>query len=229
LHLSRKPILLNAFSLRSSSGKNVGNGFEQNFQVEPERPVVNVFQIEADPVLEIGNLVAAADLPETGEAGLDAQAAAMRQVVETLHLVHRQRARADGVDVAPVFFRLRMNERIAVNFRGRGDEEARFFFLGEAERADLQGLDRQFEIINRAGGRGEMPDIIHRAFEKNKFGHVLLDEFEIRVAAEVRDVVHAASDKIINADDLVAARNEQVGQVRAKEAGGAGDDGRGWF
>ena len=70
------------------------------------------------------------------------------------------------------------------------------FFLGQAERlvraerADLQGLDRQFQIINRAGGRGEMPDVIHRRVQENEFGHVLLDELEIRVAAEMRDVVH---------------------------------------
>ncbi len=38
-------------------------------------------------------------------------------------------ARADGVDVAPVFLGLRMDERVAVNFRGRGDEKARALFL----------------------------------------------------------------------------------------------------
>ena len=74
-----------------------------------------------------------------------------------------------------------------------------------------------------------MPDVIHRAVEENKFRDVLLDEFEIRVAAEVRDVVHAAGDKIVNADDLVAAREQQVGEVRAEKAGGAGDDGSGLF
>ena len=108
---------------------------------------------------------------------------------ETLGLVVAA-ARADGVDVAPIFLRLRMHERVAVNFRSGGDEEARFFFLGETERlvrakrTDLERLNRQFEIINRAGGRGKMPDVIHRAFEKNKFGDVLLNEFEIRIAAE---------------------------------------------
>ena len=70
-----------------------------------------------------------------------------------------------------------------------------------------------------------MPDEIHRSLEKNKLGDVLLDEFEIRIAAEMRDVVHAAGDKIINADDPVATRQQQVGEVRAEKAGGAGDDG----
>ena len=67
-------------------------------------------------------------------------------------------ARADGVDVAPVFLRLRMHERVAVNFRGRGNQEARALFHGQAERfvcakrADLERLDREIQIIHRAGG-----------------------------------------------------------------------------
>ena len=44
---------------------------------------------------------------------------------------------------------------------------------------------------------------------------------------QVRDVVHAAGDEIVDADDLVAARQQQVRQVRAEKAGGAGDDGSG--
>ena len=39
----------------------------------------------------------------------------------------------------------------------------------------------------------------------------------------------AAGDEIVNADDLVAARQQQVGQMRPEKAGGAGDDGGGLF
>ena len=151
---------------------------------------------------------------------------------ETLGLVVTA-ARADGVDVAPVFLRLRMHQRVAVNFGSRGQQEARVFFLGQAERlvraerADLEGLNRQFQIINRAGRRREMPDVIHRAFQEQEFGDILLNELELRIAAEVRDVVHAAGDEIVYADDFVAARDQQVGEMRAEKAGGPGDDGRG--
>ena len=94
-------------------------------------------------------------------------------------------ARADGVHVAPVFLGLRMHERIAVNLRGGGDEEAGVLVLRQAERlvraerADLQRLDREFQVIHRAGRRGEMPDVIHRAVEEDELGDILLDEFEI--------------------------------------------------
>ena len=82
-------------SLCPRANKHGGDGADQDFQIEPQRPVVNVFKVKTHPVLEIGNLIAAADLPEAGEAGLDAQAAAVGQIFKTFHLVHRQRARTD--------------------------------------------------------------------------------------------------------------------------------------
>ena len=112
-------------------------------------------------------------------------------------------------------------------------QKTRALFLGEAERlvraerTDLERLNRQFQIINRAGGRREVPDVIHRLVEKEEFGDVLLDEFEVRVAGQMGNIVHRAGDKIVNADDLVAARQEQIGQVRTQKPGGAGDDGGG--
>ena len=118
-------------------------------------------------------------------------------------------ARADGADVAPVILSLRMHERIAVDFGCGRDEEASFLKFCEAkclvsaERADLHRLDGDLEVIKRAGGRSEMPDVIHRAFEKDELGHVLLDEPEIFVPAEMVDVIHAAGDKIVQPDDLV--------------------------
>ena len=65
-------------------------------------------------------------------------------------------ARPDRVDVAPVALGLRVDQRIAVDLRGRGEQEARPLGLGEpervvgAERADLERLDRQLEVVDRA-------------------------------------------------------------------------------
>src|SRR5690348_16730070 len=86
--------------LRPGAAQDGGNRAQENLEVEPERPVVNVFEVEAHPFLEVGNLVAALDLPETGEAGLDAQTAAVREIAETADLVHRQRARANEAHLA---------------------------------------------------------------------------------------------------------------------------------
>src|SRR5215813_11938594 len=71
-------------------------------------------------------------------------------------------SRANWVDVAPVIFLLRMHERVAVNFRSRGEEELRALGLRKtqrivrAQRPDLQRLNRQLQVINRAGRAGEM-------------------------------------------------------------------------
>ena len=128
-----------------------------------------------------------------------------------------------------------MDQRVAVNLGGRSQEEAGPLMFGQAERlmgaqgANFEGLDRQFQVINRAGGRSEMPDVIHRPVKKNELGYVLLDEPEMGVAGQMVDVVFGAGDEVINAYDFVAAREQQIGQVGAEEAGGAGDHGGGFY
>ena len=57
-------------------------------------------QVEADPFLEIDDLVAAADLPKAGEAGFDAEATAVGEVAEAFDFVHGQRTGADQAHVA---------------------------------------------------------------------------------------------------------------------------------
>ena len=57
-------------------------------------------------------------------------------------------ARPDRIDVAPVVFRLRMDQRIAVDLGGRGEHEAWRLLLGQAQgmdgadRPNLQCVDR---------------------------------------------------------------------------------------
>ena len=43
-------------------------------------------------------------------------------------------------------------------------------------------------------------------------------------ARQVRDVADVAGQQVVDADDRVAAIEQRLGQVRADEAGGAGDD-----
>jgi len=139
-------------------------------------------------------------------------------------------ARANRVYVAPVVFGLRVDQGIAVHFRGRSQEKARPLVLGQpqglvgAQRADFQGLDGQLQVVNGTGRRRKVPHIIHPRIQEKKLGHVLLDELEAGISSQVRDVIHRAGDKIVNPDDLVSARQQPVCEVRPKEAGGAGDD-----
>src|SRR5580698_10667473 len=69
---------------RAEAGEDDGDGAGEDFQVEPERPVVDVLEIEFHPLVET-DLVAAADLPDASEDGLHGKAATVPRVV-VLHL-----------------------------------------------------------------------------------------------------------------------------------------------
>ena len=55
-------------------------------------------------------------------------------------------------------------------------------------------------------------------------GDVLLDEAVMRVVLQVLEIGRIARDEIIHANDLVAFREEAVGQVTAEKSGTAGDE-----
>ena len=88
----------------------------------------------------------------------------------------------DRVHVPPVGLGLGVHLGIAVDLGGRGQEESRAFGLGQterivgAERADLEGLDRELEVVDRAGRRGEVQDAVERPIQRNELGDVVLDE-----------------------------------------------------
>ena len=138
-------------------------------------------------------------------------------------------ARPDRVDVAPVGFLLRMLERIAVDLGGRRDHERRALGLRQAERlvraerADFQRLDRQLEVIDRAGRARPVQHVIDRAVDVDVVGDVVADELEIAIA-QVRDVGEVAGQQVVDADHREAAIEQRFRQMRADESGGAGDD-----
>src|SRR2546425_4382666 len=82
-------------SLGARSEQNNGNRPAENLQVKPQRPVIDVFQIQPHPVAKVLHIVSAADLPETGDTGFDAQSSAVRQIVKPLDLIQGERTRAD--------------------------------------------------------------------------------------------------------------------------------------
>ena len=119
-----------------------------------------------------------------------------------------------------------MDERIAVDLgRGREEEDGPLG-LGQTERlvrpqrADLEGLDRKFQVVDRRSGTGKVKDRVERPVHVDIVRHVVLDKREARVP-DVGDVGHVAGDEVVHADHLVAVREEPVGQVRPDEAGDA--------
>src|SRR5437867_688581 len=57
-----------------SAGENRRHRAGQDLQVEAERPVLDVVDVEHDPFVE-AELAATADLPQAGDAGYDLEAA----------------------------------------------------------------------------------------------------------------------------------------------------------
>ena len=122
----------------------------------------------------------------------------------------------DRVDVAPVAFRLRVDQWVAVNLGGGRQEESRAFCPGQTERvvcaqgAYLQDLDRHALEIHRTGGTGEMHDEIHVAVDVQVFGYVLPDVGEPFAVHVVSDVYGPARNQIVDGDYLVAVGQQPV-------------------
>ena len=139
-------------------------------------------------------------------------------------------ARTDGVDVAPVGLPLGMLQRVAVDLRRRGEHEARTLGLGQpqrvvrAQRADLQGWNRKLQVVDGARRARPVQDQIHRARDRNLIGDVVVDELEVAVP-QMADVREASGQQVVDPDHGVPAIEQAVGEMRADEAGDAGNDG----
>src|SRR5689334_5012231 len=85
-------------SVRSGAGDYGGDRLQHDEDIVGKGHGLDVLQVQLDPALE-GDVASAADLPETGEAGLDGQAAPRARVVLFYFRGHG-RARADDRHVA---------------------------------------------------------------------------------------------------------------------------------
>src|SRR5262249_62418645 len=131
---------------------------------------------------------------------------------------------------APVILALRMYEGVAVDLRRGGEQEARAFGACDAqgvvgaEGADLERLNRQFQVVERGRGTREVQDPIERGVEADMIGDVVLDEQEASAVADVLEVVGRAGDEVVHADHLRAVSEQALAKVAADEAGGAREE-----
>ncbi len=135
-------------------------------------------------------------------------------------------ADADRVDLAPVALRLRMHFRIAVDFAGRGLQDARLDPLGQAQHVDgavhagFGGLHRVVLVVHRAGRAGQVENAVHLDVQRE--GDVVAHQLEIRLVQQLQQVVLAAGEVVVDAQHVVAAPDQAVAQVRAEETRTAG-------
>ena len=180
----------------------------------------------------VGAHARAVGVEDPGDAGVHALLAvvghherlgvALRLVVDA--------AGADRVHVAPVGLRLRVHLRVAVDLARRGDEETSSLELRQAEHvvrpigADLERVQRQAQVVDRAGRAREVEDEVDALIDEEGRGDVVVDEEELVAVVQMFDVLQRPRVEVVDADDAVALLQEVVAEMRPEEAGPAGND-----
>src|SRR5436190_13276465 len=131
-------------------------------------------------------------------------------------------AKPDRVNVAEIVLRLWMDQRVAVNFACRSLQNTRLYAFCQPEHIDhthytgLNGFDWIVLVVNWRSGTGKIIDLID--LEHYRFGHVVTNQFEILTVKKVRNILLAAGEKVVEADDLVALVQEPFAKMRADKA-----------
>ncbi len=138
-------------------------------------------------------------------------------------------SRPHRVHLTDVRLGLGMYVRVTVDLRRRCEQEAGVLRLSESkrlvrtQRAHLQRLDRKLKVVDRAGRRGKMEYPIQRPRDINELGDVVLIEAEMLVLGQVADILGRPRNEVVQTDDVVAIRQEPVGQVGAQKPGHSRD------
>ena len=135
---------------------------------------------------------------------------------------------ADRVHVSPVIFLLWMNQRVAVDLRGGGEQISRTFGSCQSQRlvgsegAHLKSLDGELQVVDGARRARKMKNVIEGSIHLDLFRDVVLDKCE-RPAFDVCQVGSIAGDEVVHPDDGVALGKQIVDEMRADETRCAGD------
>src|SRR6202049_620711 len=84
---------------RPQSLSKLRNGLCQDFEIHPQRPLVDVFHVQLHPFFERDG-VAAVDLPEARNPWADTEAATLPVLIKSLVITHGKRPRAYQAHVA---------------------------------------------------------------------------------------------------------------------------------
>ena len=83
------------------------------------------------------------------------------------------------------------------------------------------GAHRVALVVDRRGRAGEVEDLVD--LHGQRLLHVVADQLEARVVEQVLDVGARAGEEVVEAHDLVPIGEQALAQMRAEEAGAAGD------
>src|SRR3954451_18907986 len=93
-----------------------------------------------------------------------------------------------------------------------------------ADRPDLQRLDRELQIVDRAGGRGEVQHEVDGSADVDEVGHVRPHQPEPTAFQQMVHVRRRPGGEVVETDDLDVFIEQSFGEMRSEEPGRTGDD-----
>jgi len=94
-----------------------------------------------------------------------------------------------------------------------------------SQRTNFEGLNRDFEVINRGSGGGKVQNVINRPRYMDKARNILVIKLKSRGRHEVSEVAKIPGDEIVHADDLVAFCQKAIAEMGSEKTGGSGNNG----
>ena len=85
-------------------------------------------------------------------------------------------------------------------------------------RTHFQGLNGDLEVIDRAGRRSEMHDVIKWPTNVDVLGNVMMIEFKIITLEQVLNVAQVARNKIVHGEHMETFGQKFIAEVRPEEA-----------
>jgi len=70
-----------------------------------------------------------------------------------------------------------------------------------------------FQVINRAGRGGEMEHRVDCAINKNVMSNVMIDEAEVGVTRQMRDIAGISSNQVIYSNDCVTFGQKAITEM----------------
>ena len=86
-----------------------------------------------------------------------------------------------------------------------------------AVRADLERVQGQARVVDRAGRAGEVVDEVDGPVDPHEFGQIVVDELELGLA-DVLDVLERPRIEVVDADHAVSLLEQELAQMRTEEA-----------
>lgn len=130
-----------------------------------------------------------------------------------------------GLTLPPVAFRLRMLQRVAVDFRrgslkyGRVVRLGQFQHVQRAEHTSFGRLDGVHALIRgRTGRTGQIVNFVNGFFDTQRLGNILMNKAKLRPRGQFADIFHPSRGIIIHAKNPMSLRNQTPAKVRPQKS-----------